>query len=106
MIKNILRGAGMVLLFVAAFLLMGFAVMHLWNWLLPDLFHLPLINIYQAFGLVILSKLLFGGVRIHTLQPMGKRRLWKAKWESMSDDERDNFKKEFAERCKKKWGKE
>lgn len=106
MIKNILRGAGMVLLFVVAFLLMGFAVMHLWNWLLPDLFHLPLINIYQAFGLVILSKLLFGGVRIHTLQPMGKRKLWKAKWESMSDDERDNFKKEFAERCKKKWGKE
>ncbi len=106
MIKNILRGVGMVLLFVAAFLLMGFAVMHLWNWLLPDLFHLPLININQAFGLVILSKLLFGGVRIHTLQPMGKRRLWKAKWESMSDYERDNFKKEFAERCKKKWGKE
>lgn len=106
MIKQILRVAGIVALFIAAFLLMGFAVMHLWNWLMPELFHLPVIDIYQSFGLVVLSKLLFGGIRVHTLQPIGKRRWWKAKWESMSEDERQQFKKEFAERCKHKWGNE
>lgn len=106
MIKQILRVAGIVLLFIAAFLLMGFGVMYLWNWLMPELFHLPVIDVYQAFGLVVLSKLLFGGIRVHTLQPMGKRRLWKAKWESMSEEERQQFKKDFAERCKSKWGHE
>lgn len=104
--KNILRGVGIALLLIAAFLLMGFLVMHLWNWLLPELFQIPTIDMYQAFGLVILSKLLFGGIRVQTLNPMGKRRLWKAKWESMSEEERRNFKAEFAERCKHKWGKD
>lgn len=45
----------------AAFLaLVGFAVMQLWNGLLPDLFHLPLITFWQGLGLFVLSKLLFG----------------------------------------------
>jgi len=33
----------------------------LWNWLMPAIFGLPLINIYQALGLLVLSKILFSG---------------------------------------------
>ena len=35
-------------------------VMWLWNWLMPIIFNLPKINIGQAWGLSLLSSLLFG----------------------------------------------
>ena len=35
--------------------------MWLWNWLMPVIFNLPMITIWQAAGLVILSRILFRG---------------------------------------------
>ena len=46
-------------LFALAF---GYFVMLLWNWLMPSIFHLGEIGYWQAFGIVILAKLLFGAV--------------------------------------------
>jgi len=61
-----LRIAGMVVLGVigaALFaLVFGWLVMLLWNWLMPAIFHLGEISYWQAFGLVILAKLIFGGM--------------------------------------------
>jgi len=37
-----------------------FALMLLWNWLMPVIFGLTTITIWQALGLLILSKILFG----------------------------------------------
>lgn len=31
----------------------------LWNWLMPEIFSLPTISLWQAFGLSILSSILF-----------------------------------------------
>src|ERR1700678_4714837 len=45
-------------LFVGVF---GFVVMSLWNWLMPIIFGLHPVNFWQAVGLLILSKILFGG---------------------------------------------
>jgi hypothetical protein len=42
--------------------LFGYFVMLLWNWLLPPLVHVGTINYWQAFGIVILAKILFGGI--------------------------------------------
>ncbi|MCP5048435.1 MAG: hypothetical protein GY940_14795 [bacterium] len=42
-------------------LLFGFLVQALWNWLMPVIFELPEITYWQAFGVLILSKVLFGG---------------------------------------------
>ncbi|MCT4582945.1 MAG: hypothetical protein N4A35_16145 [Flavobacteriales bacterium] len=42
-------------------ILFGYIIMWLWNWLMPELFGLTTINYWQAVGLFILSKLLFGG---------------------------------------------
>ncbi len=39
----------------------GGVVMLLWNWLLPSLFGLPAITIWQGFGLLVLCRILFGG---------------------------------------------
>ncbi|MBN1534229.1 MAG: hypothetical protein JXA20_16270 [Spirochaetes bacterium] len=41
-------------------LVFGFLVMYLWNWLMPMIFGLNTITYLQAFGLVVLSKILFG----------------------------------------------
>jgi len=40
-------------------LLLGFVVMWLWNWLMPTIFGLTSINFWQAWGLVLLSHILF-----------------------------------------------
>ncbi len=42
-------------------LLFGYVVMLLWNWLMPAIFGLGMITFWQAVGIVILAKLLFGG---------------------------------------------
>ena len=40
----------------------GGVVMLLWNWLLPPLFGWPQVTIWQGFGLLVLCRILFGGV--------------------------------------------
>jgi hypothetical protein len=42
-------------------LLFGLVVKILWNWLMPALFGLGAISFWQAFGIVLLAKILFGG---------------------------------------------
>lgn len=44
---------------VIAFLV-GYIVMRLWNWLMPELFGLPMIGYWQAVGVLILAKIIFG----------------------------------------------
>ena len=45
---------------VLAVILFGFITMALWNALLPEIFNLPVINFWQAAGLLILARLFFG----------------------------------------------
>ncbi len=104
--NHFLKGLGICALIVLAFIALGFITMHLWNWLMPYLFHLPVIDFYMAIGLVVLSKILLGGIRLKgDGSGWGKRQLWKANWESMSEEDRNKFKQQFAERCKHRWGK-
>ncbi|MGD8781373.1 MAG: hypothetical protein PVH88_20710 [Ignavibacteria bacterium] len=46
-------------------LIFGYFVMHLWNWLMPEIFKLPTINYWQAVGLALLTRLLFGTLGGH-----------------------------------------
>ena len=47
---------------IALFILVGGGiVMLLWNWLLPPLFGWPQLTLLQAFGLLVLCRILFGG---------------------------------------------
>ena len=45
---------------VLAVFVFGWVTMTLWNWLMPSLFNLPAIEFWQALGLLLLSKILFG----------------------------------------------
>src|SRR6266850_924383 len=58
------------LIFIAPLAIVGIAlviflggqiVMHLWNWLLPALFGWHQITFWQAFGILALCRILFGG---------------------------------------------
>jgi len=59
-LARVLKIAPFALLMFALFV---FVVMQLWNWLMPALFGLKLITYWQALGLLVLSKILFGGFR-------------------------------------------
>lgn len=47
-------------IFVVVGFLVAFPIMLLWNWLMPTIFHLPEITFWQALGLYLLAKGLFG----------------------------------------------
>jgi hypothetical protein len=44
---------------------LSWVAMLLWNWLLPGLFGVKIITFWQAFGVLLLAKLLFGGCGWH-----------------------------------------
>ena len=44
-------------------LVFGYIVMHVWNWIMPEVFGLRAINFWQAFGIIVLARLIFGGFK-------------------------------------------
>jgi hypothetical protein len=89
--RGILRGLKFVLFVVLALTVFSFAVMWLWNWLMPPLFGLHLISFWQALGLLVLSKILFGGFRGRPGFAMHWRQRMMERWEQMTPEERDKF---------------
>jgi hypothetical protein len=91
------------LLFIAPFALAGMVafvalggllVRVLWNWLLPPLLGLPQITLWQALGVLALSRILFGGLGMRGFGP--RRRMM----DGMSAEERERFR----ERLRARWG--
>ena len=88
-----------ILIMLASAAVFGAAVMLLWNALLPQIFALTRIGYLQAVGLLVLTRLLFGGIggwmqghrgRVdgHLFQHGNKLR---EKWMNMSEEERKEF---------------
>jgi hypothetical protein len=91
------------LLFLFAFIVpLGFVIMALWNNILVDLLHLPLINFWQALGLFALSRILFGGFPGKSWgRHRGQRRdleEMRSKWFNMSPEEKKQFKQNLRDR--------
>ncbi len=82
-------------LFVWAF---GEVVMHLWNWLLPMLFGWHQINLWQALGLLLLCRILFGGFGGHGGNGHRRRHCKGDQWQCMSSEERERFREEMRNR--------
>jgi hypothetical protein len=77
----------------------GEIVMHLWNWLLPGLFGWRPISFWQALGLLILSRILFGGFGGHG-RDRGRSRWGRGeRWERMTPEEREKFRERMRSRC-------
>jgi hypothetical protein len=83
--------------FIAPLILVAIAAvsaifMLLWNALMPVIFALPVINFWQAAGLLILSKLLFGSHHPHGAGQAGHMRAnLREKLSKMSPEERKEF---------------
>ena len=94
------------LLIIPIILIVGLVVMLLWNAIMPDVIHASTIKYWQALGLLILCRILFGGFRG---RPTGRRSEmwqqrklhWREKWKNMSDEERIKFREEWRRRCGK-----
>ncbi|MGH8131811.1 MAG: hypothetical protein ACRETP_01040 [Steroidobacteraceae bacterium] len=91
--------------FLAVF---GWVVMQLWNWLVPALFHGPTLRYWQAVGLLVLSRILFGGMRGHGGHGHWRRRMrerWHERWEAMTPEERARLRERlFEHRCGRRAG--
>lgn len=85
-----IRCAGKTLLVLVGIAVLGCAVMILWNWVMPALFvGARTIDFAHALGLLVLSRILFGGFRGHG--GWRGRRHWR-KWDAMTPEEREQFK--------------
>jgi hypothetical protein len=90
-----------VLIVLAALAVFSTAAMALWNALMPDIFALPALNYWQAAGLLVLARILFGGLGGWHFGPHGWRggdgRLFhhgnqlREKWMNMTKEERMAF---------------
>ncbi|HMV17696.1 MAG TPA: hypothetical protein PLN96_16680 [Zoogloea sp.] len=86
------------LLVVAGVAAVTGVVMLLWNALLPQLFAgVSPIGYWQALGVLVLSRLLFGGLRGGG---HGRWHAHRAQWEHLTPEEREQFKGRFHRR----WG--
>lgn len=95
--KRILAAIAFGSLFVLG---IGYMVMLLWNVLLPEIFDIPEISFIQAIGLLVLSRILFGGFGGH--RKFRGHRGWHDKWMRMNPEERAEFKRKWKEHCGEK----
>ncbi|PSL50173.1 hypothetical protein CLV51_1011517 [Chitinophaga niastensis] len=93
---------------VVFIIVVGFATMLLWNYLIPELFHGPVITYWQALGLLLLGKLLFGWHN-HQRSWGGGGRWggggdWKArikeKMAHMTPEQQEKMKQHLRNRCR------
>lgn len=84
---------------VAALALFGWLVMLLWNAAIVPATGAHIIGIWQAMGLLLLSRILVGGFRGRR---WGHRHGMREKWMSMSAEEKETF----MSNCRMRWGRQ
>jgi Ca2+/H+ antiporter, TMEM165/GDT1 family len=98
----------MILVFgIAAVLVFGLVVMSLWNAILPAVLGVKTISFIQALGILLLSKILFGGFggsrHRGGWRNKGKWIEMKDKFAQMTPEEREKFKTEWKNKCGHRW---
>jgi hypothetical protein len=80
--------------------LVGLVTMLLWNWLVPELFNGPQIAFFQALGLLLLSKIFFGGLGRGR---WAGGRSWKHRYEEKLSGMSPEARERFKSRMREKW---
>ncbi|WP_206155935.1 hypothetical protein [Chitinophaga fulva] len=101
-----IKKIGLIFLGIIFFALVILLTQVLWNNLIPELFHGPVISYWQALGLLVLGKLLFGwhghkggwggGGRWGGWR---QRKEWKEKLANMTPEQREKMKQRFRQYC-------
>jgi hypothetical protein len=95
--------APLAILAMVAFVILGGEIVRLlWNWLLPPLFGWRLITFWQALGLLLLCRILFGGLGVRGSHRSGVRsrirQRMAERWEQMTPEEREKVRQRWG-RC-------
>ncbi|MBC7886835.1 MAG: hypothetical protein H7Z13_03035 [Ferruginibacter sp.] len=100
------KGLLMATFIIAATVLFTLVVMGLWNAILPAVLGVKSVTFIQALGILLLSKILFGGFRggWRGARSHEWKQSMKDKWETMTPGQRDEFKAEWKNRCGGRWG--
>ena len=82
------------------FLAVALIVMSLWNCILPEIIGVKTINYWQAMGILILSKILFGGFHFGKgMRDFKEKKMMRERMMSLSPEEREKFKEVWKDRC-------
>jgi hypothetical protein len=95
----IVRGVMVALVVALALVVFSWAVMSLWNWLIPGIIGWKPIDFWQALGLLVLSRILFGGLRGRFGYGMHWRARMAERWQRMTPEEREKFRAGMRGRC-------
>ena len=103
---NYKKGARFFPLFALLFFaLASLAVQLLWNWIIAPTFSLTSFSYWQAMGLLVLCRILFGHPsfgRHHNRPSFSEQSAsQRQKWINMTEEERLQFKNEWKKRCGK-----
>jgi hypothetical protein len=96
--KRILRALKIAAIVMVAFTVFGFVVTHLWNYLMPAMFGLRTITFWQAVGLMVLGRLLLGGIGPRFGGAPWRRHMME-RWEQMTPEQREKFRESMRGRC-------
>ena len=96
-----------VLAAAAYVLVFGWVVMYLWNLILPEATGVKPLTYWQAIGLLVLCKVLFGGFGHRGRRWESKKARWRDKWQgkwrqkwkNLSEEERQEMKARWKRRC-------
>jgi hypothetical protein len=81
----------------------GWVVMKLWNWLLPGLFGWHAITFWQALGLMVLCRILFGGLGWRGRSRSNGRKLMRERmadrWKDMTPEQRERMRNRWSAAC-------
>ncbi len=87
---------------IAAFLAVFTAAVYwLWNGVLTPVLGVTTITFWQALGLLVLAKILFGGFPgrgRHRCGPPWRHRRWMRHWESLTPEQREQWRAEMRDR--------
>lgn len=89
--RKLERACKILLFAMVAATALGFLVKGLWNVLMPQIFGLPHVTFWQALGLLLLAKILFGGFHRHGGGGQRWRGRMKERLEQMTPEERMRF---------------
>ena len=84
-----LRGLKLLAFAIVGVTVFGYLVMSLWNWVVPAVTGFHSVTFVQALALLVLSRILFGGLRGGSGWGW-RRRLWE-RWDQMTPEQRQQF---------------